>query len=390
MDPRGNPHQQRQQQQQQQQHYVVPPSYQYQYPHAYMNYQLAPNSQAYAMTPPMQQLYSPQGDMMYHQQYYQFAATSSMPNYYMPQNMPMNYNNIPKPNTIYAQPVYNKATKFDNTNKSNNKAAEAIIHYCEMCDKEMNSLSAYDAHCASHESCTVPGCDFKASKRVVQAHFHSVHGQYQGSGYKTIDIEGQKFCVLMGTDVKEVEQWREERRKKFPTAIKQMLRDEVKDQLLEAGGILPQSDKNLGKRTKIINDKNPRKKNKPPDSKSDEVIPKFPAGEGRQNDDDNINTEESSSHPVGKICNYYLKGKCRRGNSCTYLHDSNLKKESSLDTTGEKKPNSNKLIVPKPLAGGERGTLLKKLLEDEIMAEDNVVLQCLRYFVKNEYFDNIV
>jgi hypothetical protein len=35
------------------------------------------------------------------------------------------------------------------------------------------------------------------------------------------------------------------------------------------------------------------------------------------------------------------------------------------------------LFLPKPLAGGTRGTLLKRLLQEQIEEEDNVVLQCI-------------
>ena len=396
MNPRGNPHQPPS--------YGSPPLYQYPYPHTYGNYQLTPtHAQAYAMTPPTQQLYSSQGDMFYHQQYYQFAPTSSVPHYYVPHNISMNYSNVPNPNNTYGQYTNNKPVKFDSSNRYNNsnnsnKIVEAKIYYCEVCDKEMNSLSAYDAHCATHESCVVNGCKFKASKRVVQAHFHSAHGQYQGSGYKTIDVEGQKFCVLMGTDTKEVEQWRNERRKKFPTAIKQILRDGMKDQVLEAGGILPASDSNLGKRAKITHENNQRKKNnKVYGSKLDDMAPqKALIIDGRLDVNDKVEVvvdpDDINGHSPIKTCSYFVKGKCRRGSKCIYLHDSSLKTAVSLDDNDRdiRPKSNNKLIVPKPLVGGERGTLLKKLLEDDIMAEDNIILQCLRYFVKNDYFDNIV
>lgn len=75
--------------------------------------------------------------------------------------------------------------------------------------------------------------------QVVIAHYHAVHGKFKGSGYKMIDVEGQKFrgaqhmwnasrevspviltlydIVLLGTSPDEVKEWREQRRKKFPT-----------------------------------------------------------------------------------------------------------------------------------------------------------------------------
>jgi hypothetical protein len=43
------------------------------------------------------------------------------------------------------------------------------------------------------------------------------------------------------------------------------------------------------------------------------------------------------------------------------------------------------LFLPKPYSGGFRGTLLKKLLEDEIRSEENIVLQCIRFIVTNSF-----
>lgn len=44
------------------------------------------------------------------------------------------------------------------------------------------------------------------------------------------------------------------------------------------------------------------------------------------------------------------------------------------------------LFLPAPLSGGRRGTLLKKLLEDEIQSEENIILQSFRYLVENNFF----
>jgi hypothetical protein len=53
----------------------------------------------------------------------------------------------------------------------------------------------------------------------------------------------------------------------------------------------------------------------------------------------------------------------------------------------KKRKQSGKLHLPKPLGGGTRGTLLKKLLEDEIDKESNIVLQCFRFFSANNWIE---
>ena len=75
------------------------------------------------------------------------------------------------------------------------------------------------------QPCRFEGCTFRASRRVVIAHFHAAHGKFAGSGFKSIAVEGQRFRVLLGTDPREVEQWRAERRKRWPSAANVARRD---------------------------------------------------------------------------------------------------------------------------------------------------------------------
>jgi len=95
--------------------------------------------------------------------------------------------------------------------------SDAVTYHCEPCDKSFKCVRSYETHLQSHEACKHAGCSFQGSKKVVISHFHSTHGQYNGTGYKMIDVEGQKFKVLLGTSPDEVEQWRAERKKRFPT-----------------------------------------------------------------------------------------------------------------------------------------------------------------------------
>ncbi|CAN0387595.1 unnamed protein product, partial [Phaeothamnion confervicola] len=95
------------------------------------------------------------------------------------------------------------------------------------------------AHAASHEPCRVPGCGFAASRKVVSAHYHARHGKFAGSGFKMIDVEGQKFQVLLGTSPDEVAQWREERRRRWPTPENVQRRAEERASRREAGALEP-------------------------------------------------------------------------------------------------------------------------------------------------------
>ncbi len=86
-------------------------------------------------------------------------------------------------------------------------------------------------------------------------------------------------------------------------------------------------------------------------------------------------------------CKFFLRGRCKMGKRCKNLHDAEVTTQGSarLDVgdgaDGEsRKRKRHELFLPKPLDGGARGTLLKKLLQDSIAEEENVILQCIRHF----------
>ncbi|CAM9352629.1 unnamed protein product, partial [Laminaria digitata] len=95
-------------------------------------------------------------------------------------------------------------------------AAGALLS-CEPCEKEFTSEVARQAHLQSHVPCPEKGCGFSALRKVVNNHNEAKHGQFSGSGFQTISLEGQSFRVLLGTNPEEVQQWRAARRSHWPT-----------------------------------------------------------------------------------------------------------------------------------------------------------------------------
>ncbi|TYZ59437.1 hypothetical protein PybrP1_005484, partial [[Pythium] brassicae (nom. inval.)] len=91
---------------------------------------------------------------------------------------------------------------------------------CKGCDKTFALESQFLAHERTHVQCHAPGCGFAASKRVVGAHFQTAHGQFAGQGLKEVEVEGQKFLVLVGNSPEDIAKWRAERRKRWPSATK--------------------------------------------------------------------------------------------------------------------------------------------------------------------------
>ena len=88
-------------------------------------------------------------------------------------------------------------------------------------------------------------------------------------------------------------------------------------------------------------------------------------------------TEHSAKQPPP--CAYFSQGKCRRGSRCHFSHN-----VEAGPGGGAGKKKASGLSLPPVLDGsGQSGSLFRKLVECEVNAEENVLLQCLRYLVNN-------
>lgn len=295
---------------------------------------------------PGAQYYLPTAPYSYYPQLpgYQVASRGYVPP--PPQNVELLHQTIPSHSNNY-QPAKSPYQKQKNHSKTNPPSSSSSIkhplpavtepeqeYFCEPCDKSFKKSIDYQAHCKTHEKCSHPECSFFASKKVVTAHYLSRHGEYAGNGYKLVEVEGQRFNLLLGYSPEEIDEWKKERRKKFPTKERVQEKQEHVDSLQQAGGIIPSNNK-----------QNRNKKNK--------------------------NKSVSFNHGESNVV----------GSKRTL--DSNSQNGSH---NGEKSKKRQKLNVPPPLEGGSRGSLLKKLLSDEIVHEENLLLQCIHYVCEQNFF----
>ncbi|CAM9556257.1 unnamed protein product [Chrysoparadoxa australica] len=116
------------------------------------------------------------------------------------------------------------------------QAAQTTVH-CESCDKEFPSEAQRQAHFKTHEVCEHEGCNFEGTRKVLSAHFQSKHGKFSGSGMQQVSVEGQQFMVLLGSDPKEIEEWREERRRKWPSARVIAAKQAMEEREVAEGGL---------------------------------------------------------------------------------------------------------------------------------------------------------
>ena len=403
---------------------------------------------------------------------------------------------------------------------SSNIIPPSQLFYCEGCEKEFTQKSAYDAHCANHETCRHPGCSFSGTKKVVIAHFHGSHGLYSGEGYKMIEVEGsnKKYRVLLGVSPIEIEKWRMDRRKNFPTSENTQKKLEQKEELRKAGGLVIEKGKKRkrndaeegqGKNQKNANDfsgtldinqinnivdengtivgvkNNENNESIEGENKDDKEDKEDKEEDGEENKDFKLRKKPcvffvrgtckqgdscTYSHDFEiKVCNFFVRsGRCTRGNKCTFSHNKeerakfleekklgnnndkkNSKSENQNDDKNKNKNEDNEdnevdnddeskekniekknnklnknrnkdkdkgqsrgnmkekeelnddalrqkamkkkgqLFLPKPFAGGSRGTLLRNLLLHEVEVEENILLQCLRLIVTNNYLQPV-
>lgn len=406
-----------------------------------------------------------------------------------PQGMPLNWNghhmeaysssaniNLHNKSNTFNKMQAKGGLNYPSQSKADNSPAQVL--HCEPCDKEFTSFSAFDAHKKTHEPCTHPGCSFTASKKVVIAHFHSIHGLYSGSGFKMIDVEGQKFRVLLGTSPEEVNQWRTDRKKNFPTSANVAQKKEFLVEVKNAGGTNPRNNN----RKRKSSEEGATQSSKRPSHYAPSAPSEDGAVDGNEATEEKDGDQEGQRKKRGKcidfgrgkcikgdtcdyshdfeprVCAFFVKFCCRKGSRCYNIHQAgergkktkktekedrvaqeegksevvdgvtaegggegldavkegggvseeltnpisssglsrNQEKKLKLKQREEKKRKSEEgngnggtkggLRVPPPLAGGERGTLLRKLLSGEVAREESILLQSLRFIVQSRYF----
>ncbi|CAI5731766.1 unnamed protein product [Peronospora farinosa] len=272
---------------------------------------------------------------------------------------------------------------------------------CEPCVKSFVAASQYDAHMATHVTCS--DCEYSASKRVVAAHYETTHGQYSGQGLKEIEVEGQKFMVLVGNSAEDITKWREERRKRWFAMSRQPKSSVATAEVTGKRKLSIASDVDL-EEGEIEEDEEAKAQNVITNATTNVAVPDSAAL--------HHGTSGVQEPPVKKqrksmLCKWFSRGRCRFSDAvCKYSHDRSMfgcrtmmHKSScakgmhcpfSHDTAllSQQRDRSKKALKERATEQqwrGEQKSLLRKLLAKDVHVEQQKMLQVVHYLVKNDF-----
>lgn len=207
------------------------------------------------------------------------------------------------------------------------------------------------------------------------------------------------MCLLLtNTDPAEVAEWRNQRRRKFPTQQALEEKQTRERQLLEAGGLIGEAgttkkDDEYGQHDKQddVRAEEQHLKKRPLENilSSSGDVKKV---KRREDDPEVVNSGvESFSNAaplesVGirkSICAVFKrKGRCKFGDECRFEHvlSSTLPRDDTTATKSRNKKNVNKNPPSEQMT-----SLYGKMVKNEIEKEDNIILQCFRFFVLADF-----
>ncbi|KAK6194563.1 hypothetical protein SNE40_000177 [Patella caerulea] len=334
----------------------------------------------------------------------------------------------------------NKGPQHNYQNKKNNKKnkvqvdkrdlAENNLFYCDVCDRGFKREDIYTKHVSEHQQCKVDGCPYVAAPKLVRLHFDLQHRT--GFAKKIWCTESKE----------ELDAWINERKRKYPTASNILKKKMALEEKQSRGEVL--ETKQFGKmRDRKKNHGRNRENNfkrKAEDGEELETMEKKiktspkkdmkesdplgmliqrkssgttsdPDGEDSMvcestnalsailtcyadSDDSKSDTEEDG---ITKVTDT-KKTKMEDGNvleveNTEIIDDKNITRKNKEGGTNDNNNNKSEVLKNKPNTKQTDGhhpynkpSLLEMLLAKEIRHERNVILQCVHYIVKKNFF----
>ncbi|GAB0098386.1 hypothetical protein DMENIID0001_141100 [Sergentomyia squamirostris] len=303
--------------------------------------------------------------------------------------------------------------------------------WCEMCDRSFCNAVKLEQHKAEHEKCGIDGCFFEAHPGVLQRHRDMQHNTGLFSKLQNLETD------------EEIAKWREERRRNYPTVKNVELRRKAQEEKIKRGERIPERKGRFGERhNKSDNNSRNQGRKKRRNQRSHKVrdsaekmnqeekkaeielnqgVPMFKGTAELEDfaplkenplalllsaygsDSGNENEEKTSEIPSCSKNASPEKISTNVGTPSQQLDSPELiPKEKEQNKRPPKRNPSAKTITSSSkkakrsyeglnygfLRRRQPATMLSKLLEGEIRHERNVLLQCVRYVVQNNFLED--
>lgn len=119
--------------------------------------------------------------------------------------------------------------------KDESKKANNFVAYCKYCSEGFKSENELFQHRRAHERCPYEGCQFNASAKIISSHIERVHLK-SNTLVKIQDL----------TTPEQIEKWKEERRKRYPTTANVLLRQQAQEIRFQRGEKLQDRQQRFG------------------------------------------------------------------------------------------------------------------------------------------------
>lgn len=130
---------------------------------------------------------------------------------------------------------HNKPRNDNHQPRNQQFSADSGGGWCETCDRSFKSQQQLDRHLGEHEKCCFDGCKYEAHSTLLKKHIETQHNSGIFERIERVETE------------EDIEKWREERRKRYPTKANIEARQLAQEQRLKRGERIREPNNRFGK-----------------------------------------------------------------------------------------------------------------------------------------------